>query len=208
MRNPTRPFSMSDAICTERPRSRRALSSHREMVEPEAFRNISICFLHTCAPIRCQGPSKWQAASGHARSRLPAEVPTGATLRALYSAARRFRRVSVFALATTSLQPTLDPHRSCPGAWYRSVSPRQRWLRVQGATTGRLTVGSSLRGAMIPSSGSAGLTDPANPSANGHSNGYTRHDALPRRRPNVCTARRKGCWVCQDRLQIIFCQTA
>jgi len=39
--------------------------------------------------------------------------------------------------------------RSCPTAWCRSCAPGQRWLLGQAATTGRLTMGSSLSGAMV-----------------------------------------------------------
>lgn len=38
---------------------------------------------------------------------------------------------------------------SCPGTWCRSGGPEQRWLLCQAATTGRLRMGSSLRGAMV-----------------------------------------------------------
>src|SRR5271154_4944803 len=38
---------------------------------------------------------------------------------------------------------------SCPMAWCRSGAPGQRWLLGQAATTGRLTTGSSLSGAMV-----------------------------------------------------------
>ena len=39
--------------------------------------------------------------------------------------------------------------RSCPLAWCRCVSSEQRWLHIQSASAGILTMGSSLSGAMV-----------------------------------------------------------
>ena len=40
-------------------------------------------------------------------------------------------------------------HRSCPRPWCRSGYPEQRWPLDQAATVGRVTMGASLRGAMV-----------------------------------------------------------
>jgi len=39
--------------------------------------------------------------------------------------------------------------RSCPRPWCRSGYPEQRWPLDQAATVGRVTMGASLRGAMV-----------------------------------------------------------
>lgn len=39
--------------------------------------------------------------------------------------------------------------RSCPWTWCRSGCPEQRWLLDQAAAAGRVTMGSSLSGAMV-----------------------------------------------------------
>jgi hypothetical protein len=45
--------------------------------------------------------------------------------------------------------PAHGLYRSCPAEWCRSGHPEQRWLLGQAAAVGRLTKGSSLRGAMV-----------------------------------------------------------
>src|SRR5205823_2422753 len=60
-----------------------------------------------------------------------------------------FGFVGAASLVVILLYATWPTQRSCPRPWCRSGYPEQRWLPDQAATVGRVTMGASLRGAMV-----------------------------------------------------------